>query len=304
VSLSPDCYTYALATAAVESPDWRVDWALGPGREDLTGTGVLSVGSVFAGVDTLAAHVEWVTRHPSPRGNGDHLRFAVKQGFRYAWCVERNKACRRSLLSSWGPHGLTEEGMMADVGDLILGKLHRVDLLLITPSCCPFSGLYQSGDARDAQADVLADFQMAISAVHSTRPLCVIIEEVATPAAVAAISRAVGYLHSLGYSSERHELCPHAHFGCLEARLRSYWILWLDREPRATAVAGPFLERVAATSRNTVEIADPSETEWKGGPVHSYPPPRCSWGCTDCTRPVTRRPFYARARPGQAARAP
>ena len=177
--------------------------------EDIANDGkILTYGSGFTGVDTGAAAFDEVMKE---RG----------QPWEYSYAAESEERLHPPLVKAWGRRGLSLGHILSDVRTMYQAHLPRVDVLVLTMCCRPFSPRNHR-PKRGEQAKSLAELHSAIRHARKTRPRRIILENVPTKTVTTAINTIIGKARE--YSWERSKLCPYKHFGFPSRRLRHYWV--------------------------------------------------------------------------------
>ena len=127
--------------------------------------------AAFAGVDLAAAALE----------------LEVGGDFRYRHATESKPERRRALVRAWRHRGLSEANVGTDAtSDWATGG-RGVDVWVCTPPCQQYSGLNRERTAGEKAATELT-MSRALEYVRKGRPRVVVVENVATREACAAIT--------------------------------------------------------------------------------------------------------------------
>ena len=166
----------------------------------------LTYASAYSGVDMFAAALEVET-------GGD---------WEYRHASEESAVARAGLLGAWGRRGLVEERCFEDACGADAIAAEAVDLFVITPECEPHSRR-NHGASDGGQAEALGEIWDGLEYVRRRRPRAVVMENVAEPALVGAVTGMLSRLE--GYVLETGKVDPFATFGAPMVRERQYWVL-------------------------------------------------------------------------------
>ena len=169
-----------------------------------TDAGVLTYGSAFSGVDTVAAALDVKMREGQ---------------WRYEFLAELNERTREAARAAWAQRGLQEARCHTDARRLA-GECW-VELYVITPECVEFAACQHDAD-HARQAESLRDTNCALDYVRRRQPHFVLVENVDEVTAVAPVSGMLGSLP--GYAFERVVVCPSVHLNVPVRRRRSFWL--------------------------------------------------------------------------------